>query len=205
MSTQLRRPATWQLFGIWASIGLQSFGGGASTILLIQRTFIERRHWLSPEEFTRLWSLSQLTPGINLIAVTILIGKQVGGVRGIMASVAGMLLPSASITVLLAALFLRIEHAAVVQQVMRGIVPATAGLMLLVVVNFARPIIRERATMGPSYLWVGAALLLVIALAIILWHVSVIVAVLGAALFGIVFFTSRTAQPHRDMRERKLL
>jgi chromate transporter len=204
MSGQKPRPGAWQLFGIWAGIGLQSFGGGASTTLLIQRTFIERRRWLSMEEFTRLWSLCLLTPGINLIAVTVLIGKQLGGVRGIVASVAGMLLPSATITALLAVIFLRIEHAAVVQQVLRGIVPATAGIMLLVAVNFARPIIRERTVMGPAYLWVCAALVLVIALAIILWNISAIVAVLGAALFGIVFFAPRTVVARPDIEKREI-
>ena len=203
MRVQKPRPGAWRLFGIWAGIGLQSFGGGASTTLLIQQTFIERRRWLSMEEFTRLWSLCLLTPGINLIAVTVLIGKQLGGVRGIVASVAGMLLPSATITALLAAIFLRVEHAAVVQQVLRGIVPATAGIMLLVAVNFARPIIRERTVMGPSYLWMCAALTLVIAVAIIRWNVSAIVAVLGAALFGIIFFAPRkiAARPATEKRE----
>ncbi|HEU5347651.1 MAG TPA: chromate transporter, partial [Ktedonobacterales bacterium] len=128
MNAQEPGPSAWRLFGIWAGIGLQSFGGGASTTLLIQRTFIERRRWLTMEEFTHLWGLCLLTPGINLIAVTALIGKQLGGVRGIVASVAGLLLPSATITMLLAALFLRVEHVAVVQQVLRGIVPATAGI-----------------------------------------------------------------------------
>ena len=203
MRVQKPRPGAWRLFGIWAGIGLQSFGGGASTTLLIQQTFIERRRWLSMEEFTRLWSLCLLTPGINLIAVTVLIGKQLGGVRGIVASVAGMLLPSATITALLAAIFLRVEHAAVVQQVLRGIVPATAGIMLLVAVNFARPIIRESTVIGPSYLWMCAALTLVIAVAIIRWNVSAIVAVLGAALFGIIFFAPRkiAARPATEKRE----
>jgi chromate transporter len=198
------RPSAWRLFGIWAGIGLQSFGGGASTTLLIQRTFIERRRWLSMEEFMRLWSLCLLTPGINLIAVTILIGKSLAGVRGIVASVVGLLLPSATITALLAALFLHIEHAALVQEVLRGVVPATAGIMMLVAVNFVLPIVRERAAMGPLYLWVSAALVIVIALAIIRWNVSAIVVVLGAAIFGIVFFVPRKPPSHPDTQQQDI-
>src|SRR5436309_10717278 len=96
------RPGTWKLFRIWTGVGLQSFGGGASTTLLIQRAFIEKHRWLSIEEFTHLWNLCILTPGINLVALTVLIGKKLGGTRGIIASLAGMLLPSAAITCLLA-------------------------------------------------------------------------------------------------------
>ncbi|MFI5274244.1 MAG: chromate transporter [Ktedonobacterales bacterium] len=194
-------PGARQLFGIWAGIGLQSFGGGASTNLLIQRTFIERRRWLSIEEFTRLWNLCQLTPGINLIAVTILIGKKLGGTRGIVASLAGLLLPSAAITCLLAAVFLRVEHAAVVKEVLRGVVPATAGIMAMVTVNFMRPLIRDRHSVGRFYLWAAGALAIVLALAIIALNISAIVVVLSAAGLGVLFFAPRTKPPLRDERK----
>ncbi|HEY7357695.1 MAG TPA: chromate transporter, partial [Ktedonobacterales bacterium] len=88
MRVQDPRPGTWQLFSIWARIGLQSFGGGASTTLLIQRVFIDKRRWLSMEEFLHLWNLCLLTPGINLLALTILLGKKLGGIPGIIASLA---------------------------------------------------------------------------------------------------------------------
>lgn len=185
------RPSAWRLFGIWASIGMQSFGGGASTTLLIQRTFIERRRWLTMEEFTRLWSLCLLTPGINLIAVTALIGRRFGGARGMAASLAGLLLPSATITCLLAALFVRVEHSAVVHAALRGVVPATAGVMALVAVNFARPLVRERGAARSLALWGSGALVVVLARALIVWNVSAMVVVLGAALLGIVFFAPR--------------
>ena len=61
MALQDPRPGKWLLFRIWAGIGLQSFGGGASTTFLIQRTFIEKHTWLSMEEFTYLWNLCVLT------------------------------------------------------------------------------------------------------------------------------------------------
>src|SRR5437868_10712321 len=136
-------PGTWQLFSIWAGIGLQSFGGGASTTLLIQRAFIEKYGWVSSDEFLRLWNLCQLTPGINLIAIAILLGKKLGGTRGIVVSLAGMLLPSATITCLLAAFFLHVEKVAAVQAALRGVIPATGGIMLVVAYNFARPFIRD--------------------------------------------------------------
>lgn len=184
-------PSAWRLLGIWTGIGLQSFGGGASTILLIQRTFIEHYGWLSLDEFASLWNLCLLTPGINLIAVTALIGKKLGGARGILASLAGLLLPSAAITCLLAALFVRVEHAAAVRAALRGLVPATAGVMALVVVNFARPIVQARATLGPWYVVAGAALAVLFAFAIIVWQVSAIVVVLCAAAVGALIFVPR--------------
>src|SRR2546423_3708850 len=115
MKLQDPRPSKWLLFRIWASVGLQSFGGGASTTFLIQRAFIEKHRWLSMEEFMYFWNLCVLTPGINLVALTVLIGKKLGGVWGIVVSLAGLLLPSAAITCLFAATFLQVENDAAVQ------------------------------------------------------------------------------------------
>lgn len=186
-------PGAWRLFGIWVRIGLQSFGGGASTTLLIQQTFIEKLRWLSMEEFLHLWNLCLLTPGINLVALTVLLGKKMGGTRGIIASLAGMLLPSALITCLLAALFVQIEQDAAVQAVLRGVIPATGAIMLLVGLNFARPLLQKSAKAGFRSLLASCVLIAASALVIIVLKLSVIVVVLGAVCLGALFLSSRSA------------
>jgi chromate transporter len=195
MKLQDPRPGKWRLFRIWASIGLQSFGGGASTTLLIQRAFIEKHTWLSMEEFAHLWNLCILTPGINLVALTVLIGKKLGGAWGIVVSLAGLLLPSATITCLLAALFIQIEHIAAVQAIFRGVVPATGGIMLVVGLNFALPLIRKGYKEGYIYLLVSSVLLIACALAVIFLKLSVIFVILAAASLGTLFFSSRSDPP----------
>ncbi|HEX6478436.1 MAG TPA: chromate transporter [Ktedonobacteraceae bacterium] len=195
MQLQDPKPTIWQLFRIWAGIGLQSFGGGASTTFLIQRTFIEKHKWLSMEEFLHLWNLCLLTPGINLVALTVLIGKKLGGAWGITASLAGLLVPSATITCLLAALFMQIEHVAAVQAVLRGVVPATGGVMLLVGLNFALPLIRKGYKEGPLYLLASSGILIACALAVIFLKLSVIVVVVGAVFLGALFFSSKPVPP----------
>ncbi len=201
MSAYDQKPGTWRLFGIWARIGLQSFGGGASTTFLIQQVFIEQRRWLSMEEFLRLWNLCLLTPGINLIALTVLIGKKLGGIWGIVASLAGLLLPSALITCLLAAVFVQIEHNVAVQAVLRGVIPATGGIMLLVALNFARPLIQKGAKAGRGSVLASGTLVIASALAIMLLKLSVIVVVLGAACLGALFFSLRPARPRQEEPE----
>lgn len=191
-------PSAWQLLRIWTSIGLQSFGGGASTTLLIQRTFIERYGWLTDDEFSRLWNLCLLAPGINLIAVSVLIGKKLAGRWGIVASVVGLLVPSAAITCLIAVLFAQVRQTPAAQAILRGVVPATAGIMGLVMFNFARPIVRARTTGGPFYLWGALALAVVLALVLILWNVSAVVIVLAAVLLGTLFFVPRQAPARTD-------
>ena len=186
------RPGIWRLFRIWAGIGLQSFGGGASTTFLIQRTFIEKHGWLTMEEFLHLWNLCLLTPGINLVAVTVLIGKKLGGAWGIVASLAGMLVPSAGITCLLAAIFLQIEHSSAVQAVLRGVVPATGGIMLLVGLNFALPLFRKSYKEGFVYLLGSSVVIIACALAVIFLKLSVAIVIVAAVLLGAFFFTPKS-------------
>lgn len=195
MALQDPRPGKWRLFRIWASIGLQSFGGGASTNFLIQRTFIEKHKWLTIEEFTYFWNLCVLTPGINLIAVTVLIGRKLGGVGGIAVSLAGLLLPSALITCLLTVGFKSVEHIHAVQAILRGVVPATGGIMLLVGLNFARPIIRRGHNEGILYLLISGVLVIAFALAIILLKLSVVVVILSAIVLGALIFRRYTTAP----------
>lgn len=200
MALQDPHPGKWQLFRIWAGIGLQSFGGGASTNFLIQRTFIEKHKWLTIEEFLYFWNLCVLTPGINLIAVTVLIGRKLGGVGGIVVSLAGLLLPSALITCLLTVGFKSVEHIPAVQAILRGVVPATGGIMLLVGLNFALPLIRRGYKEGIIYLLISGALVAAFALAVLVLKLSVIVVVLSAVVLGALIFRRKSAVPALESR-----
>ncbi len=182
-------PGLWPLFRIWAAIGLQSFGGGATTIFLIQRAFIEKREWLTLEEFTHYWNLCVMVPGINLLALTILIGRKLGGGWGIVVSLLGLLLPSATITCLIAAIFKGIENLPATQAALKGIIPATGGIMLLVGLNFARPQLRLARQEGVPVMFICALFVLASILALTLFNVSVVLLLPAAGLLGVCLFT----------------
>lgn len=190
MKLQHPNLSAWQLFRIWATIGLQSFGGGASTTFLIQHAFINKYKVMTMEEFTHFWSLCVMSPGINLVALPILIGRKFAGTRGIIASLVGLLVPSAAITCLLAAGFRLIQNSPAVQATVRGIIPATAGIMLLVGLNFAQPLFKQASKEGRARLLISAAIILACAAAIIIFQVSVIPVLLGSALLSMILFTS---------------
>lgn len=193
-----QKPGTWKLFRLWATIGLQSFGGGASTTFLIQRTFTEKYTWLSMEDITRFWSLCILTPGINLVGLTVLIGRKLGGTWGIVASLAGLLLPSAIITCLLTALFTQIERLAAVQAILRGVIPATGAIMLLVGLNFALPIFRRSYKEGVMYLTGSIIVILACFFAVVLLKLPVVAVILGAILLGALFFAPKPSTPLQE-------
>ncbi len=186
---------TWTLWRIWTGIGLQSFGGGASTQLLIRRAFVEKHEWLASEELGDFWSLCQFTPGINLIALTVLIGRRLGGTSGIVASLLGMLVPSATVTCALAVGFQAIRHSANVHTVLRGVVPATAGIMGFVAVGYARPLLEQARANGIRAVAVSIVFITVSALAIIVVKLSVMFVIVRVALIGALVFTPWRGAP----------
>src|SRR5690242_21352672 len=103
LMTKQRSPL--QLLRIWTAIGMQSFGGGSATLYLIRRVAVERHHWITDEDFTRYWGICQIAPGINILGLVALIGWRVAGAVGVAVSLTGLLLPSASITVALTAVY----------------------------------------------------------------------------------------------------
>jgi chromate transporter len=142
-----KRPTLWKIFKTWLVVGIQSFGGGSATFLLIQRACMAEG-WLEENEFTRNWALAQISPGINLIKLTILIGYKLRGGSGVFAAMAGLLLPSALITVLMTAGFDLIHNQPVIKAIMRGVLPATIGLSLAMSYNMAQPLLTKARNEG---------------------------------------------------------
>ncbi len=133
----------WEILRVWLLIGGQSFGGGSSTMYLIRREHITKRSWLTEDDVNEFWALCQLTPGMSIVAVSILIGRKLKGWKGILAVLIGLLLPSTIITTILAVGFAGVQNWAPAQALLKGVIPATAGLSLTVALQFAIPLLRK--------------------------------------------------------------
>ena len=131
------------LFLAWLRSGGFAFGGGAVALESLRREIVDRRGWLTEERFSRDWALCQAAPGINLLGMAAIVGRSLGGAAGVAAAMLGMLLPSAAITLVLAAGFAALRSHPAVEAAMRGVVPATAGLGLASVCRTGRPLVRE--------------------------------------------------------------
>ncbi|HLK58318.1 MAG TPA: chromate transporter [Chthonomonadaceae bacterium] len=191
-------PSLWLLLRVWFGIGIQSFGGGIATLALIRQAVTERHRWMTDVEFTRDWALVQVAPGINLLALTILIGRRVRGVPGIFVALAGLLLPSVAITLLLTAGYARIRGLAVVQAALRGIVPAIVGLGLLTGAQMARSLLVLSRREGSTSLAVGFLILLGGAFATALWGVPVLLILLLGGVAGALWQWRYAVRKHAE-------
>ncbi len=126
------------LLAAWIAVGTQSVGGGTSTLFLIHRQLVERHHWITRREFAEAWALSQLSPGIHLVALAGLLGRQIAGWRGVAASVAGMMVPAAIVTTLMTAAYASIADQPLARAALLGMAPATGGMTLALALVMAR-------------------------------------------------------------------
>ncbi len=178
-------PSLLMLTRIWLTIGATSFGGGPATLLLIQKNFVEKYRWLTAAEFAQSWAMLQFAPGINLIAVAVLIGRRLGGPLGIVLSITGLLLPAVTITVIMTAFYTRVRDLPFVAGALRGITPALVGLSLALTWRLALPPLRALKSRGRRHLAVGVMLVvatLLLSLAGAPIYVSYLVGAVGLGL-----------------------
>jgi chromate transporter len=190
-------PSAWRQLWIWMNIGIQSFGGGAATLYLIRRESVERRGWLSDQEYTRYWGICQIAPGINILGLVILIGWQLSGAAGAALALAGLLLPSAAITIMLTAVYSQIEQVPLVQAALRGVLPATVGLGLLLAVGMLRPLLSTSRKEGRTSVTVALMLLLGSVLVVALTSAPVVAVLWGTGALAALANWQRVARQRR--------
>ena len=77
-----------ELYWAFTILALQGFGG---VLAVVQRELVERRRWLTLEEFIEDWAVAQILPGPNGVNMSVMRGDRYFGWRGALAGFAGML------------------------------------------------------------------------------------------------------------------
>jgi chromate transporter len=114
------------LFLSFSWLALQGFGG---VLAVAQRELVEKKRWLTREEFVEEWAVAQIMPGPNVINMAIMLGGRHFGWRGAAAAVAGMLALPFLMIVLLALFYGSIAHHPEVEGALRGMGAVSAGLI----------------------------------------------------------------------------
>ena len=83
-----------QLFIDYFKIGLFTFGGGLSMISLIQKTFVEKRKFITDDELLSITAIAESTPGVIAVNTATYIGYKVAGFFGSLFATIGVVLPS---------------------------------------------------------------------------------------------------------------
>lgn len=169
----------WKLFVSFWKIGAFTIGGGYVMIPLMEQEIVDRRKWLTREEFLDYLSLSQAMPGIFAVNMATCIGRRLGGVRGIVAAIAGNILMPIAIILVIAISFRYVRDIVFVERIFMGLRPAVVALI-------AAPVFRMAKTAKVS--WRNCWIPVLAALLIWLCGVSpvwvILVAIAGGAVYG---------------------
>jgi chromate transporter len=117
----------FDLFVSFTVLALQGFGG---VLAVAQRELVERKRWMTNEEFVEEWAVAQIMPGPNIINLCITIGHRHFGLRGALASLAGMLLAPLLLLLLIALVYARFASNPGVVGALRGMGAVAAGLII---------------------------------------------------------------------------
>lgn len=114
------------LFISFTLLALQGFGG---VLAVVQRELVEKKRWLTREEFVEDWAVAQIMPGPNVVNLSLMVGGRYFGLKGALAALAGMLTVPLIIVLMLALLYANFAGHPGVAGALRGMGTVAAGLI----------------------------------------------------------------------------
>ncbi len=169
------------LFISFSLIALQGFGG---VVAIVQRELVEKKRWLTREEFIEDWAVAQIMPGPNVVNLSMMIGARHFGLKGALAALAGMLAIPLVIVLLLALMYARFGAHVGVAGALRGMGAVAAGLIAATGLKLFGTL--KNNVLGLR-LCVGFGVLCFVAIALLHWPLVYVLPGLGSVACVLAF------------------
>lgn len=146
---------------LFLRFGLTAFGGPAAHIALIERECVERRRWMSREQFVDVLGVSSLIPGPTSTELVMHIGRQRAGWAGLVAAGLAFIVPAAVLVGALAAIYVRAGALPVTRGMLAAVAPVVVILIARSIVPLGRTVLRSPlllALAGGAALAAGAGM-----------------------------------------------
>ena len=110
-----------QLLWVYLKIGTFGFGGGYAMLSLIQHEIVDIHHWLTPQQFTDVVAISQMTPGpIGINSATYVGYAVTQSVWGAVLATVAVCLPSFILVLLISYFFAKCKDNKYIKAAMSG-------------------------------------------------------------------------------------
>ena len=124
------RVALLDLFLQFLIVGAVSFGGG---IIAYERILlVEKRKWLTTDQFMAYLAISQTMPGLNSVNLAVLTGDYLRGIKGSVIALLGLVLPGSTLVLLLGFVYTALTDHAITVLLLTGIAAGATGLLAAV-------------------------------------------------------------------------
>jgi chromate transporter len=114
------------LFISFTLLALQGFGG---VLAVVQRELVERKRWLTQEEFLEDWAVAQIMPGPNVVNLAMMVGSRDFGLAGALTALAGLMAVPLVVVLLLVMVHDSFAGSPAVAGALRGMAAVSAGLI----------------------------------------------------------------------------
>ncbi len=174
------------LFFSFTWLALQGFGG---VLAVVQREIVDKKQWLTRDEFVEDWAVAQILPGPNVVNLSLMIGGRAFGLRGAVVALAGMLTFPMLVVLILAALYAGVSDSPTMQGALRGMGAVAAGLItatgLKLIGAMNNNVMGKLACWGFAELTFIAIALLHLPLATVLMSIGVVACFWAYRILGI--------------------
>jgi chromate transporter len=116
-----------EIFTTFSMLAIQGFGG---VFAFIERELVEKKKWMTREEFVEEWSIARTMPGPSALNLCIMVGASHFGWRGALVSLAGMLFLPTLIILTLAVAYAHFGNQSQVVGALRGMGAVAAGMIV---------------------------------------------------------------------------
>ena len=174
-----------EIFLAFNRLALQGFGG---VLPVAQRELVERRRWLTKQEFVQLLSIGQVLPGPNIFNMALIFGDRHFGWRGGAAALAGLLAAPLLIVLVLTLLARQAAHLPQVAGALRGMGMVAAALILSTAVKVSGALRGNAMGLAACIAFAG---LTAAAVGVLRWPMALVLAAIGPVAWGVAWWTLR--------------
>ncbi len=174
-----RKPSVKEVALVFFKLGLIAFGGPAAHIAMMEEEVVKKRKWITRQHFLDLVGATNLIPGPNSTEMAIHCGHERAGIAGLVVAGVSFIFPAVVLTGFLAHLYVEYGSVPEVTPFLLGIKPAVIAIILSAIYKLGKTALKN----------IQLAILGLIVIVASLVGVNEIIAILGAGIMGMLWFS----------------
>lgn len=169
----------FKIFFTMLYISSFTFGGGFVIINFMKRKFVDELHWIDETEMLDITAMAQSAPGAIAVNAAVLVGWKVEGPAGMIAAVAGTIVPPLVILSVLSVIYDKFASNQYVALVLQGMQAGVAAVILDVVFSLGSNVLKKNKILN-------IVIFLLSFIAAFILKINVVFVIIFAAAAGVV-------------------
>lgn len=171
-----------EIFKVFFKLGIFGFGGPLAHVAMMRKEVVEKRKWLSEQEFLDLLGATHLIPGPNSTELAIHVGHSMGGFKGLLIAGVSFITPAFLCVLAFAVTYVNYGSLPAFEPILTGIRPVIIAIVMEALFKFRKSALPKLAP----------ALLAAVGLVLVFLGVNEILLILGLGAAYALFFVRST-------------